>query len=219
MAVIGGAATFFIAASLLRIDRMRRFRFLNDLIVVSSAAVTYWMFGYGWIVFILLSVVSAVSYMNVRTVITRIAYLPIFMLCIGFTQRQYQLRPKDNITYPGIGKLTRPEMDLEQYFKIDNEYYFGHYREVVNMCSRMDSLSGPAGFFYGLSLAHLGILADMMTLDEPADLGTFCHVSAATPILTVKMMNELYYVLGDMTLTERAAMMATYFLPTVATSE
>lgn len=213
MSVIGGAAMFFVVSYVVRIDRIRKLRLLIDIIIVTSAVITYWMFGYGWLIFILLSIFSAFKYINIKTAIRRMIYIPIFMLCIGYTQKQYLLDAKDNYTYPGIGELTKPNMKLEQYFAVDNQYYFGHYNKVVNLCNKMDSIPEQVCFYYNLSLARLGVLAEMMTLEKSTVLGTFYHINSNTQILTIKMMNELYYLLGDMTLTERAAMLANVFSP------
>ena len=213
MSVIGGAAMFFAVSYIIRMDRIRKLRFMNDAIIVTFTAITYWMFGYGWIVFVLFSMISGWIFISWKTGVGRIIYIPLFILCIPLTQKQYLLNAKENYTYPGIGELAKPEMELEDYLAVDNEYYFGHYNEVMYMCGKMDTIPEQMSFFYNLALAQKGQLANYVSLDRPTNLGTFYHVNSKTPILIIKMTNELYYVLGDMTLTERAAMLANVFSP------
>lgn len=213
IAIIGGSAMSFFISYILRIDRIKKLRFMNDIIIVVFATVTYWMFGYGWIVFMVISIISGLKLINLKTGLIRIIYIPLFMFCIPLTQKQYLLNAKENCTYPGIGMLSKPNMDFEKYLAIDNEYYFGHYSEVIMMCQKMDSIPEPISFFYNLSLARQGMLINYIELDKPTNLGTFYHINSTTPLLIIKMMNELYYALGDMTLTERAAIMANSFSP------
>lgn len=44
-------------------------------------------------------------------------------------------------------------------------------------------------------------------------MGTFEKIGAATPLLIINRMNDLYWALGDMTFAERAAMQALAFSP------
>ena len=68
-------------------------------------------------------------------------------------------------------------------------------------------------FFYNLVRAQQGQLPDYLMRFSDNELGTFYQIGPETPMLTIKNMNELYWVLGDMTFTERAAMMSHVFSP------
>jgi len=208
IAIIGGATIFYLVSF---IPRINKWKFLNEIVIIVSSAISYWMFGYGWIIFIILAIMSGWKHTNIKIAIMRFCYIPIFTICIHFTQNLYLLNDNNNLTYPGLGELKKPEMDLERYLMIDNEYYFGHYNKVLIACSRMDSIPEQISFFYNLTLAHQGLLANSFDLANPTNLGTFYHIGPNTPLIIIKMMNELYYTLGDMTLTERAAMMANVF--------
>jgi hypothetical protein len=66
-------------------------------------------------------------------------------------------------------------------------------------------------FFYNLTQAQRGELPDHLLKFTPNYLGTFEKIGPDTPMLTIRNMNELYWALGDMTFTERAAMMTNVF--------
>ena len=66
-------------------------------------------------------------------------------------------------------------------------------------------------FFYNLCMARIGELPDHIFDLNTTELGTLYTIGPETPILVIKRMNELYYLQGDMTFTERAAMMGNVF--------
>lgn len=210
IAIIGGASISYIVSFIHKIIKKE---VLNEFIIIISAITSYWMFGYGWIIFIIISIISAFTKRSTKIAVVRLCYIPILLICIHLTQNIYLLNDRDNCTYPGLGELKKPEMNLERYLMIDNEYYFGHYNKVLILCNKMDSMPEDISFFYNLTLAHQGLLASGLDLTKPTNLGTFYHIGPNTPLIIIKMMNELYYTLGDMTLTERAAMMGNVFSP------
>lgn len=114
---------------------------------------------------------------------------------------------------PQWGKLGGPDFYLEKQFAVDNEYYFGHYQKVIDMVEHANSPTPEMKFFYNLVRAQQGKLPDYLLRFNNNELGTFYAIGPDTPMLTIKNMNELYWALGDMTFTERAAMMAHVFSP------
>ena len=114
---------------------------------------------------------------------------------------------------PQIKRLKGPDLILEKNFAIDNEYYFGNYERVEEMVRTSESWNDQMLFFYNLIQAQRGQLADHLMDFTPNYLGTFDKIGPDTPRLTIINMNELYWLLGDMTFTERAAMMTNVFAP------
>ena len=114
---------------------------------------------------------------------------------------------------PQWGKLRAPDFLLEKQFAVDNEYYFGHYQKVIDMVENDKNPTQEMKFFYNLVRAQQGQLPDYLMRFSDNELGTFYQIGPETPMLTIKNMNELYWVLGDMTFTERAAMMSHVFSP------
>ena len=114
---------------------------------------------------------------------------------------------------PQIKSLRGPDFILEKNFAIDNEYYFGHHDKVIEMVKNADGWNDQMLFFYNLVQARSGHLPDHLMDFTPNYLGTFEKIGPETPRLTIINMNELYWLLGDMTFTERAAMMTNVFAP------
>ena len=112
---------------------------------------------------------------------------------------------------PQIKSVKKPDFILEKDFAVDCEYYFGNHDKVIRMVESAEELTPQMLFFYNLVQAQRGQLPDNLLKFTPTDLGTFYKIGPDTPMLTIRNMNELYWVLGDMTFTERAAMMTNVF--------
>ena len=114
---------------------------------------------------------------------------------------------------PKAVRLQTPNMVLEKNFAVDNEYRFGNYDKVIDIVKNSDGWTQQMQFFYNLVYAQRGELPEHLFDFIPNYLGTFEKIGPETPRLTIINMNELYWVLGDMTFTERAAMMTNVFSP------
>lgn len=112
---------------------------------------------------------------------------------------------------PEVKKLQVPDLILEKDFAADCEYYFGNYNKVIQMVEGEDRWTDQMLFFYNLSQAQRGELPDHLLKFTSNYLGSFEKIGPDTPMLTIRNMNELYWALGDMTFTERAAMMTNVF--------
>lgn len=112
-----------------------------------------------------------------------------------------------------VGRLSMPNWQLEKILAVDSEYYFGNWDKVVSMVDEDPQPTPEMLFFYNLVMAQRGTLPDVLLKHQPNELGTFYQIGPASPMTTIKNMNELYWALGDMTFTERAAMMACVFSP------
>lgn len=192
-------------------------------VVVVVGAVVYWMFGYGYLVFLLLEVLS-VLVLSLRKEMIRwmggprvvAAMVPMLLLIIPFAPRYYTLTIGKALMYPGTGHWVNlsEAMHIERILEYDNAYYFGKYDYVVQLYEREnDEHTEEMSFFYCLSLEQLGQLADKLPQIQNPNLGTFLKIGEKTPMFQIKMINEMYYLLGDMTYTERAALLANTFSP------
>ena len=114
---------------------------------------------------------------------------------------------------PQAKALKRPDFILERDFAVANEYYFGNHDRVIGMVEGAPERTREMLFFYNLVRAQRGELPDHLLAFTPTELGTFYKIGPETPRQTIINMNELYWALGDMTFTERAAMMACVFAP------
>ena len=172
------------------------------LIVMTFLAVCHFSISYrlsstiailGWI--LLLWIISMMRGWKRQLITLAIALLPTYLL----------------IGMPQVKKMQLPDLILEKDFAIDCEYYFGNYDQVIKMVEGEDRWTDQMLFFYNLAQAQRGELPDHLMKFASNYLGSFEKIGPDTPMLTIRNMNELYWALGDMTFTERAAMMTNVF--------
>ena len=175
-----------------------------SLAVISFLAVCHFSTSYrlastvsvtGWC--LLLWGVSLVKPWKMRIITLAVALLPTYLL----------------FGVPVISKLKGPDFILEKDFAVSNEYYFGNHQKVIDIVEHADFTTDDMLFFYNLVQAQRGELPDHLLRFTPTQLGTFYQIGPETPRLVIINMNELYWALGDMTFTERAAMMTNVFAP------
>ena len=175
---------------------------LLALVVMTFVAVCHFSTSYrlastisilGWV--LMLWIVSLMRGWKMRLIITALALLPCYLL----------------FGIPQVKKIQSPDFILEKDFAVDCEYYFGNHDKVIKMVEGSDQWTSQMLFFYNLVQAQRGQLPDNLLKFTPTDLGTFYQIGPETPMLTIRNMNELYWALGDMTFTERAAMMTNVF--------
>mgnify|MGYP006872984327 CR=1 FL=1 len=114
---------------------------------------------------------------------------------------------------PKMGSLKGPNWYVERQLSVDCEYYFGNWDKVASMVEHDSDRTPEMKFFYYLVQAQRGLLPETLLKFDQPELGTFYKIGPDTPLLTIKNMNELYWALGDMTYTERAALMGCVFSP------
>ena len=172
------------------------------LVVMTFMAICHFSISYrlsstiailGWI--LLLWIISMMRGWKRQLITLAIALLPTYLL----------------IGMPQVKKIQLPDLILEKDFAIDCEYYFGNYDQVIKMVESEDRWTDQMLFFYNLSQAQRGELPDHLMKFTSNYLGSFEKIGPDTPMLTIRNMNELYWALGDMTFTERAAMMTNVF--------
>ena len=112
---------------------------------------------------------------------------------------------------PRVKRIQKPDLILEKDFAVDCEYYFGNHDKVIETVEGSTEWTDQMIFFYNLVQAQRGELPDHLMKFTPNILGTFYKIGPETPMLIIRNMNELYWALGDMTFTERAAMMTNVF--------
>ena len=70
------------------------------------------------------------------------------------TKRLYYCDFQTIYTYPGIGKLIAPQMDLEKTLSVDCEYYFGNYNKVMRIVEKEENPDQYMKFYYNLIMAQ-----------------------------------------------------------------
>ncbi|MCR4602610.1 MAG: DUF6057 family protein [Prevotella sp.] len=172
------------------------------LVVITVQAVFHLRYDYplsgsiamlGWTLLVLISAIARRKWVSA---LVGVALVPLGIWLLGA---------------PRLGKIAGPEWMVERVLAIDNEYRFGNYDKVISLVEQEENPLPEMKFFYNLVMAQRGELPDRLLRYVPNELGTLHRIGPETPLYTIKNMNELYWVLGDMTFTERAAMMANVF--------
>ena len=231
LAFAGGAATFWISTTLLNhiriwihlennlreapmmIAGMGLPHWLSLLSIIICVPISFWLFGYGVWVYAALVLTGCLLYVKQPCNYLRLGTLAVCMFLLMLTKRFYYLDFDELYSCPNIGKLTKPQFDLEKTFAVDDEYYFGNYNKVVKLVENEAEPNQQMKFYYNLVMAQQSLLPDKLLSLKDNYLGTLEHLGPDTPTLTIKSINELYWVLGDMTFAERAAILGNVCSP------
>lgn len=231
LAVAGGASVFRVSTSLLISTRMfikkieRRNEqglFLNGsgianwvsvISIFVSVFVCHWFFGYGVWVYGALTFASCIANIMMAGTYYRLAALIIPFFLFMLTKRLYYCDFQTIYTYPGIGKLAKPQLDQERTLAVDCKYYFGNYNQVINMVEKDKNPNQYMKFYHDLVMAQFRSQPASLKKYPNKDIGTFETLKANPSLLTIHALNELYWALDDMTFCERAAMLGNIYSP------
>lgn len=201
IALAGGLFIYFISPR----TKYSPFLILVDIIL------TFWLFGYGVFALAILALVNSFTTKGKDTKFARFACIAFPLLLLMLSKRIYLLDYDKLYAYPGLGKFQKPDFLLEKDFKAYNEYNFQHYNKVINLVENSEERSDIMVFYYYLSQAQTGKLPESLLKMQNPYLGTFEKIGPDTSPLIIKVMNDLYFALGDMTFAERAATMSAVF--------
>ena len=231
LAVAGGARVFRVSTSLLISTRMfikkieRRNEqglFLNGsgianwvsvISIFVSVFVCHWFFGYGVWVYGALTFASCIANIMMAGTYYRLAALIIPFFLLMLTKRLYYCDFQTIYTYPGIGKLAKPQLDQERTLAVDCKYYFGNYNQVINMVEKDKNPNQYMKFYHDLVMAQFRSQPASLKKYPNKDIGTFETLETNPSLLTIHALNELYWALDDMTFCERAAMLGNIYSP------
>ena len=195
------------------LDGTRLPQWITAFSIFTSMLVCHWFFGCGMWVYAALVLLGCIKYINKPGNYTRLAAIAIPLFIIMLDKRLYFIDFQTLYTHPGLGKFVKPQMDLEKTLAADCEYYFGNYNTVVNMVEKDKEPNQYMKFYYNLVSAQGRSLPAVLLKFPNNYLGTFETLGPDTPPLTIKTINELYWILGDMTFCERAAILANVCSP------
>lgn len=188
---------------------------INAMIFVAMAAICFVLFGYGALAFIALELLSSPAG---RRIPAGAAISIVLALCLsGRISTHYRMEKKQLALYPGLGLWVdaKKAEGVEDLLTYNIEYGRGNYKGIIKLYEHSRNAKTPEmSFFYAASASQLGILPDKLLKMKKPNLGTFIHLDSKSNLFTIEMAAELYYLIGDMTYTERACMHANNFSPT-----
>lgn len=198
IALLGGCIIFYIVP----ISKYRKFY------MWIGVPLSFWLFGYGAFAYTVFALITVFRDKGRNATLIGASTVLLAILLLLLTKKMYYLDYDKLLSYPGMGQFVSPDFILERDLVVDNEYNWGHYNKVINVVEETpaEQRTNEMTFFYNLAQAQMGVLPDNLLRLRPTDLGTFSGLGPETPIIVKKNINELYFILGDMTFTERAAM-------------
>ena len=181
--------------------------------LISAAAmlvIVYYLAGFAQLIFAALYAVKVLKDKRLKEflVIPAIAFvIPIF------GHRIFQTTYAQNLSYPGLYSPAMPDSYTEFSYAVATEYYFKHFDKVEHLALQQDTMSAQSGIYYNMVQAQKGILPDKIASQKIPELGTLIHIDEHSPYEAICLMNDFYYLIGDMAMSERAAIMAQVFSP------
>lgn len=188
---------------------------IQAILFTACALLCWWCFGYGVLAFLLFELLNSIFSLRIPGGVLASVVLA---LCIaGPICSHYRMEKKQAVLYPGIGKWVdaTKAKGVEDLLEYDIEYSRRNYRKIITLYEHSRNAKTPEmSFYYSASASQLGILPDKLLKMKKPFLGTFIHLDSKSNLFSIEMAGELYYLIGDMTYTERACMHANNFSPT-----
>lgn len=178
---------------------------------VCGILVSYWLFGYGMLVFALLSLLTAITrngnYAAASLLLAGSVATPYVL------SGHYLLTPSQAYTYPATTGWSFPDFENERMLGMNTEDYLANWGKVLEL-SHPDLHTGMFSVSYNLANAMQGELADrLMNYYQPAGLGLFMPINEESNYLSTQLAGEVWFQLGDMTMAEHATLLSMIFSP------
>lgn len=206
IALMGGAALFWLT------PRRLAGKEADPVATLLMGSASFWLFGNGLLVYAALTVLAALLK---RSRWVAVGAVLLVLVAVPALRRHYVMDYATLYTYPGWGKPGMPSKAVDRELEAITEYGLGNKNRVAQMVETAERPTDGMMFYYWLIKAEQGQLPDaLLRWQWPGkSLGTFYEIASATPTLTTYSLNDLYWLVGDMTHTERAAMLANVFSP------
>ena len=103
---------------------------------------------------------------------------------------------------------------LGKILALDTETYFGNNEKVLQLAEKMKLRNRVATYYTNMALAKRGELpVRLLDFYQPSIHGLILPVTQYENWQTIFFSNELFYLLGDMNLTQHSAMLGNTFSP------
>lgn len=173
-----------------------------------STLVCHWFFGSGVWIYTLLVALGCILHFKQPGNLWRWVALIVPYFAILPCKKLYTVDYQKLYTYPSIGRLTKPQMDWEKTFDADFEFYRGDYNKIINMAEKAKNPNKYLVFYYNLVMAqNHSLTANLLRFPTPW-LGTTDMPNAETHTAALHALNELSWILGDMSSCKRTAILA-----------
>lgn len=178
-----------------------------------STIVCHWFFGSGVWVYSALVILGCIMHFKQPGNIWRWAALIVPYIAMLPCKMLYTVNYQKLYTYPSLGRLSKPQMDWEKTFDADFEFYRGDYNKIINMAEKAEDPNKYLIFYYNLVMAQNHSLTPNLLRFPTPWLGTTYIPDAETHTSALHALNELSWMLGDMSSCKRTAILANIQAP------
>lgn len=204
VSLLGGISLFLLA------DKLKE-KWSFTIGSLCGIMLSYWLLGYGMLVFALLTLLSALTrkrnYANACLIVISAISLP------PIAANHYLMMPAQAYAYPATNWWGMPDFKNERILGLNTEDYFGNW-EKVNELAHDGAQGSSISVCNNLANAMQGKLTErLMNYYQPAALGLFMPISEESTYLSTQLAAEVWFQLGDMTMAEHAAILSMIFSP------
>jgi len=171
-------------------------------------AISYWLFGYGaWILLAFLLINKKQKRFDPATLLyLGILFLPLLL------RPYYLLTVSQAYKYPMNSFFNYPDTKEEAILEMDVEGSWGNWDKVFSKSQEVDLKIPEATYYHNLSSSHLNQLPEnLMDYYQPGGEGLFMKLGPKSSFLPILFSNEVWFWIGDMTMTEHSAMLGQIF--------
>lgn len=231
LAISGGASVFRVSTKMLdntrsllmKLDALEGKKMPKDghllahwasiMNIIVTIPVCHWFFGSGVWAYCLFVTLGSIIYIKMPYIYLRLVSMVVMLFVLLLGKRIYFVSFEELYTYPSLGKFVMPEMDWEKTYAVDFEYYRGNYNKVMEIVEKEEKPNPYMTFYYNLVVAQNKNLSANLLKFPNNNLGTYYEIDYKTPVLINRSLGELYWLLGDMTFAERAAILGNISSP------
>ena len=112
------------------------------------------------------------------------------------------------------GIWTQASFTFEKTLALDSETYFRNPEKVIELATKYNLKNNQATYFTNMALAQEGLLPEnLLDFYQPFSLGLIPPVTPEQNWQSIFVSNEVFYLIGDMNMTQHSAMLGNTFSP------
>jgi len=113
-----------------------------------------------------------------------------------------------------LGLKTKADFKFEKILSLDGETYFGNPDRVIELSGKYNLKNNQATYFTNMALASKGVLPEyLLEYHQPFSIGLIPPVTPEESWQSIFVSNEVFFLIGDMNMTQHSAMLGNTFSP------
>jgi hypothetical protein len=103
---------------------------------------------------------------------------------------------------------------MEKILELSTESYYGNWNKVLNMAQKAQIKNKLATYYANIAMSKLGIMGDnIMEFHQPFSSALFLETSPESNRISLFFSSDTYYHIGDLNMSQHAAMLGMIFSP------